>query len=647
MTGNKVVTATFAQNQYTLTINIVGSGSVGKSPDQTTYTWGTNVSLTASAGVGWSFANWSGDASGTVSPTVVNMTGNKVVTATFAQNQYTLTINIVGSGSVGKSPDQATYAYGTNVSLTANAGVGWSFANWTGDAFGTVSPTVVNMTGNKVVTATFTPNQYTLTVNIVGNGSVGMSPNGSSSKPANSIWLEPSTIPLMGKTAGYRFNVTAWINLNTPSFLWQFKYTFDPAHFKVTRSDYTGAGKSLFFTGLATVPVGALIDNVAGSILCGESLQGPIQRAAGSDSIQWIEFEVIAPSTEEQFTNIPGDTYVLGPGPDFNDIAVTKYGALASWNISSSEAATYVYGTNVTLTANAAVGWSFANWTGDASGSDSPIVVNMTSNKVVTATFTQNQYTLTVNVVGSGSVGKNPDLTTYTHGTNVTLNATAQPGWVFSSWSGDQTGSANPVTLTMNSDKVVTATFTEVGAEIHDVAITNVTSSKHGCLPIPTVCRGYTANLFVTVENLGNFTETLSIHAYVNSTAGQLLVGTQNVTLSSGNSAVVTFVWNTTGLATGNYTVHAEVDAVPGESSVENNMLYDGAILVSILGDITGPAGRPDGKVDMWDIGNVARRFMAAPPSPDYNKNFDINDDGIINMFDIALVARHFYEHEP
>jgi hypothetical protein len=199
----------------------------------------------------------------------------------------------------------------------------------------------------------------------------------------------------------------------------------------------------------------------------------------------------------------------------------------------------------------------------------------------------------------------------------------------------------------MNGDKVVTATFTEVGAEVHDVAITNVTSSKQGCLPIPTVCRGYTATLFITVENLGNFTETVSIHAYVNSTAGQLLVGTQNVTLNIGDSVTVTFVWDTTGLATGNYTVHAEVDVVPSESNAENNMLYDGNILVSILGDITGPAGRPDGKVDMFDIGNVARRFMAKSPSPDYNPNLDINDDGIINMFDIALVARHFMEHEP
>jgi hypothetical protein len=49
----------------------------------------------------------------------------------------------------------------------------------------------------------------------------------------------------------------------------------------------------------------------------------------------------------------------------------------------------------------------------------------------------------------------------------------------------------------------------------------------------------------------------------------------------------------------------------------------------------------------MWDVGNVAKRFMAKPPSPDYVPNFDINGDGIINMMDIGTVARHFMEHYP
>ena len=78
---------------------------------------------------------------------------------------------------------------------------------------------------------------------------------------------------------------------------------------------------------------------------------------------------------------------------------------------------------------------------------------------MVTATFTQNEYTLTVSTVGSGSVAKNPDQSTYHYGDVVTLTATPATGWSFSGWSGGLTGSANPATITIDGNKVVTATF--------------------------------------------------------------------------------------------------------------------------------------------------------------------------------------------
>ncbi|MBN1319726.1 MAG: matrixin family metalloprotease, partial [Thermoleophilia bacterium] len=73
-------------------------------------------------------------------------------------------------------------------------------------------------------------------------------------------------------------------------------------------------------------------------------------------------------------------------------------------------------------------------------------------------------YTLTTNVVGSGTINVNPQQATYTSGTPVTLTATPASGWQFNGWSGAVTGSTNPVTITMDANKTVTATFTEVGA---------------------------------------------------------------------------------------------------------------------------------------------------------------------------------------
>jgi hypothetical protein len=165
------------------------------------------------------------------------------------------------------------------------------------------------------------------------NISLGSS-SGNYSRPANSIWLEPSTIPLKGKTPGYKFNVTAWINLNTLSFTWQVKCTFDGTVFAVTRAGYTAGSQSHFFSGCSTIPITPLIGG--DYVIHGETLVSG-SRSAGSDSLCWFEFQVIAPSTEEQLViNYPGsDTFALNP--DLNVIDTTNYGALASWNVSTSE----------------------------------------------------------------------------------------------------------------------------------------------------------------------------------------------------------------------------------------------------------------------------------------------------------------------
>lgn len=71
-------------------------------------------------------------------------------------------------------------------------------------------------------------------------------------------------------------------------------------------------------------------------------------------------------------------------------------------------------------------------------------------------------YDLSVNIVGSGSVVLNPSGGTYTPGTVVTLTASGVGDGVFTGWSGALTGVDNPKTITMDSNKSVTAKFIEV-----------------------------------------------------------------------------------------------------------------------------------------------------------------------------------------
>lgn len=83
-----------------------------------------------------------------------------------------------------------------------------------------------------------------------------------------------------------------------------------------------------------------------------------------------------------------------------------------------------------------------------------PHVVTMTGN----GTGTSNGPTLQLNRVGNGKVTPNP-AGPYVNGQSVTLTATPDTGWTFTGWSGDLTGSVNPITFNITKATVVTANF--------------------------------------------------------------------------------------------------------------------------------------------------------------------------------------------
>jgi formylglycine-generating enzyme required for sulfatase activity len=178
MNQDRTYEANFTINQYTLSTNVVGNGSITLDPTGGTYDYGTVVTVEATPDTGWSFDSWSGDLTGSTNPTTITMDGDKSITATFTINQYTLTTNVTGNGSITLDPTGGTYDYGTVVTVEAVADSGWSFDSWSGDLTGSTNPTTITMDGDKSITATFTINQYTLTTNVVGNGSITLDPTG-------------------------------------------------------------------------------------------------------------------------------------------------------------------------------------------------------------------------------------------------------------------------------------------------------------------------------------------------------------------------------------------------------------------------------------------------------------------------------------
>ena len=121
--------------------------------------------------------------------------------------------------------------------------------------------------------------------------------------------------------------------------------------------------------------------------------------------------------------------------------------------------------TQVVLQAVPVAGYRFTGWAGALTGTTSPVSIAIDGDKTISAGFGKDQYVLLLSGVGDGGVQVDgvfhalPDSISVAHGTTVTLTAMPGTGSHFTGWSGDLTGDVTPESLTMDSDKSVTAGF--------------------------------------------------------------------------------------------------------------------------------------------------------------------------------------------
>jgi len=173
-----------------------------------------------------------------------------------------------------------------------------------------------------------------------------------------------------------------------------------------------------------------------------------------------------------------------------------------------------------------------------------------------------------------------------------------------------------------------------------NIATTSTTVSK------TVIGQGYSITINVTVENHGGYTETFNATVQANTT----IIQTKTITLTSGNSSTVTFAWNTTDFAKGNYTISAVADQVPGETDTTDNTLTNGWVFITIPGDINA-----DLKVNILDCIIIANHFGHAngnghtPDTKEWKDclNSDINNDNRVNILDCIILAGHFGEKDP
>jgi len=404
------------------------------------------------------------------------------------------------------------------------------------------------------------------------------------------VYVNPSSKTV---SAGQTFSMTISCTPGQPIKSYEFEVIFNPLYLSAN-----SVSEGTIFSGYSTFFNDGTINNTAGSIVDIYGLIIGTGMVSAPGSLVSISFTAklasgtsliglsqvgITNTTEYVPITVTNGTVILR---EFT-LSITLDGS--GTVTKNPNQATYPYGTVVQLTAVASTGWTFSSWTGDLSGSTNPASITMNGNKSVTAHFSQNQYTLTITVSGSGSVTKNPNQATYSYGQVVTLTAVPGTGYLFSSWTGDLSGSQNPTTITMNGNRAVTAHFQD-SAPPQITGITRTTSNPLDTNPL----FGWVNVSCTVTDNVGVSQVTLRIHLPSGSWSNVSMVA---------KGAGQYYYRSTTAFSTaGNYSYF--IRATDSNSNVNNSNIV----------------------------------LFSMPP------NWDINSDGTCAIFDFVLISNHYGE---
>ena len=168
VTTDITLTAEFAINVYNVTLNAENGTVTGVGE----YEHGTTANITAVAAEGYHFVKWSdGDTNAT---RTIKVTSNVTLTAEFAINVYTVTLN--ADDEKGRVVGAGAYSYGETITIVALANEHYHFVKWSDGDESDVR--IITITDNITLKAEFAPNMYELVLNcnseegrVIGAGS--------------------------------------------------------------------------------------------------------------------------------------------------------------------------------------------------------------------------------------------------------------------------------------------------------------------------------------------------------------------------------------------------------------------------------------------------------------------------------------------
>lgn len=459
-----VVTATFDSQLYELNLHVVGGGTVTRTPDKATYLRNEPVTIAAQAQTGWQFVGWSGDVNSTTSPLEVILNRTKEVTGTFALIEYTVAVSANGEGSVTLNPQQASYHFGDQIVITATAAAGWHFSGWSDGVGNESNVRTLTVDGDKVLQALFTQDEYTVVAQVVGDGSVEITPVQPTYHYGDLVTVTAMAAPgwrfagWSGSASGSVPSTNVTVDGNETVIA-----TFERIFYTVTTQALDSEGQP---AGASAVQLSAPTN--AGGYVLGEEVTVTAVAAPGWSFLGWSG-SASGATTPTTITVDDNETVTATFAQAHYTVNVTVVDETdAVVNAATvaitppAHAAGYVYGEEVTITLTPLDDWLFGAWTGDLESDSNPFTFPVTGNTALRAVFAKNKVKLTARVEpAAGGTITPASGSFFTKDEIITVTAIPNPGWQFAGWEGALSGNTNPATLTMNTNKTVRARFTQ------------------------------------------------------------------------------------------------------------------------------------------------------------------------------------------
>jgi len=386
--SNRTLVANFLIKTYTLTVNAT-NGTVAKNPNQSIFNYGSIVVLTPTADTGYTFKDWTGNASGSANPLLVTMDQDKTITANFTINAYTVAVSTNPSTLSHQPTGGGTFNYGTPVTVTAVANDLFTFRDWTenGTQVSTSSSYTFTMpAGNRTLVANYTAITYTVAVSslpILG----GITSGGGTFNSGASV-----TVTAVANI-GYTF--TNWTENGTIIPAAPAIYTFTmPARDRTLVANYTPVVVGQFIVALSSNPLLGGTTTGAGSYNSGASVTIGAVPAIGFTFTNWTENGIIVPAAPAIYTfSISGNRTLVA---NFAPITAEQFLVVLSSNPllggNTNGAGSYNSGASVTITAIPNSGFTFTNWTEGVNiiSSNANYTFTINENRNFVANFTAN-----------------------------------------------------------------------------------------------------------------------------------------------------------------------------------------------------------------------------------------------------------------